>query len=79
MKPVKLADEWIADGYPCYVVAEIGNLFKNFEEAKVLHQLKLEFQRKDQLRGMYWNNDINNLESNQTRFLINSEKKIVWN
>ena len=36
MKNVKLLSENIGDGFPCYVIAEIGNLFKNFEEAKRL-------------------------------------------
>jgi N,N'-diacetyllegionaminate synthase len=36
MKNVKLVSENIGDGFPCYFIAEIGNLFKNFEEAKRL-------------------------------------------
>ena len=36
MKNVKLISENIGDGFPCYFIAEIGNLFKNFEEAKRL-------------------------------------------
>ena len=36
MKNVKLLSENIGDGFPCYFIAEIGNLFKNFEEAKRL-------------------------------------------
>jgi N,N'-diacetyllegionaminate synthase len=36
MKPVKLLDKKVGDGYPCYSVAEIGGAFKNFEEAKNL-------------------------------------------
>ncbi len=36
MKKIKLAEKWIGDKYPCYIIAEIGNLFKNFEEAKRL-------------------------------------------
>ena len=36
MKKVLLANKWVGDGYPCFVVGEIGGLFKNFEEAKRL-------------------------------------------
>jgi N,N'-diacetyllegionaminate synthase len=36
LKKIKLAEKYIGDDYPCYVIAEIGNLFKNFEEAKRL-------------------------------------------
>lgn len=36
MKKIKLIEKWIGDEYPCYIIAEIGNLFKNFEEAKRL-------------------------------------------
>jgi len=36
MKPIKLIDKKVGDGYPCYYVAEIGGAFKNFEEAKRL-------------------------------------------
>lgn len=36
MKSVKLLSDNIGDGFPCYFIAEIGNLFKNFEEAKRL-------------------------------------------
>ena len=30
MKNVKLISENIGDGFPCYFIAEIGNLFKNY-------------------------------------------------
>ena len=36
MKPIKLDKKLVGDGYPCYLIAEIGGLFKNFEEAKRL-------------------------------------------
>jgi len=36
MKPVKLQNKYVGDGYPCYIVAEIGGAFMNFEEAKRL-------------------------------------------
>ena len=36
MREVKLLSENIGDGFPCYFIAEIGNLFKNFDEAKRL-------------------------------------------
>lgn len=36
MKPVKISDIEVGDGYPCYTVAEIGGAFKNFEEVKRL-------------------------------------------
>ena len=36
MKTVKLGDKIVGDGYPCYIIAEIGGLFKNFNEAKRL-------------------------------------------
>ena len=36
MKRVKINNRWIGDGCPCYVVAEIGTGFKNFDEAKNL-------------------------------------------
>ena len=36
MKKIKLTEKWVSDKYQCYIIAEIGNLFKNFEEAKRL-------------------------------------------
>lgn len=36
MKTVKLGGKVVGDGYPCYIIAEIGGLFKNFDEAKRL-------------------------------------------
>lgn len=36
MKNVRLGKKIIGDGNPCYFIAEIGGLFKNFEEAKRL-------------------------------------------
>ena len=36
MKNVKLCDKIIGDNYPCFIIAEIGGAFKNFEEAKRL-------------------------------------------
>jgi len=36
MKNVLLVKKWVGEGFPCYTVAEIGGLFKNFEEAKRL-------------------------------------------
>lgn len=36
MKNIKLGSESVGNGFPCYFIAEIGNLFKNFEEAKRL-------------------------------------------
>ena len=36
MKSIKLDGKLIGDGQPCYFIAEIGSLFKNFEEAKRL-------------------------------------------
>ena len=36
MKVINLGKKSVGDGYPCYLIAEIGGLFKNFEEAKRL-------------------------------------------
>lgn len=36
MKTIKLGKKSVGDGFPCYIIAEIGGLFKNFEEAKRL-------------------------------------------
>ena len=36
MKSLKLGNKYVGDENPCYVIAEIGGLFKNFEEAKRL-------------------------------------------
>ena len=36
MKSIKLGNKSVGDGNPCYIIAEIGGLFKNFEEAKRL-------------------------------------------
>ena len=36
MKPVFLGDKPVGDGYNCYIIAEIGVSFKNFEEGKRL-------------------------------------------
>ena len=36
MKQVHLGDKLIGDGNPCYIVAEIGGLFKDIDEAKKL-------------------------------------------
>jgi len=33
MKEIQLGEKWVGDGHPCYTIAEIGGLFKNFEEA----------------------------------------------
>tara|TARA_B100001013_G_scaffold185396_1_gene111798 strand:+ start:43 stop:1083 length:1041 start_codon:yes stop_codon:yes gene_type:complete len=33
---IRLGDLTVSDGHPCYFVAEIGGLFKNFDEAKRL-------------------------------------------
>jgi N,N'-diacetyllegionaminate synthase len=42
LKPVKLLDKYVGDGYPCYTIAEIGGAFTNFEEAKRLIDSALE-------------------------------------
>ena len=36
MKNIKLGNKWVGDGNPCYIVAEIGTAYRNFEEAKNL-------------------------------------------
>ena len=36
MKPIELDGKLVGDGNPCYFIAEIGSLFKDFEEAKRL-------------------------------------------
>lgn len=36
MKKIKLGNKWVGEGEPCYIIAEIGILFSNFEEAKRL-------------------------------------------
>ena len=36
MKSIKLGNDSVGDSCPCYIIAEIGGLFKNFEEAKRL-------------------------------------------
>ena len=36
MKKILLGNKWVGDDCPCYFIAEIGGLFKNFEEAKRL-------------------------------------------
>ena len=36
MDAIRLGDLTVSDGHPCYFVAEIGGLFKNFDEAKRL-------------------------------------------
>ena len=36
MSTIRLGDLTVSDGHPCYFVAEIGGLFKNFDEAKRL-------------------------------------------
>tara|TARA_B110001454_G_scaffold216225_1_gene239100 strand:- start:1076 stop:2110 length:1035 start_codon:yes stop_codon:yes gene_type:complete len=36
MKSIKLGNKYVGDENPCYIIAEIGGLFKNFEEAKRL-------------------------------------------
>jgi N,N'-diacetyllegionaminate synthase len=36
MKSIKLGNRYVGDKNPCYIIAEIGGLFKNFEEAKRL-------------------------------------------
>jgi N,N'-diacetyllegionaminate synthase len=36
MKPVNLVEQTVGDANPCYIIAEIGNLFTSFEEAKNL-------------------------------------------
>ena len=36
MNNISLGNFNVGDNYPCYIIAEIGNLFKNFDEAKKL-------------------------------------------
>ncbi len=36
LKTVSLGNKIIGDGYPCYFIAEIGNSFSNFRQAKLL-------------------------------------------
>ena len=36
MKDVKLGKKYVGDNHPCYFIAEIGGLFREFEEAKRL-------------------------------------------
>ncbi|MBL76771.1 MAG: N-acylneuraminate-9-phosphate synthase [Chloroflexi bacterium] len=36
MNPIDLGNTKVGDGMPCYVIAEIGGLFRNFDEAKRL-------------------------------------------
>src|SRR5690348_7708785 len=42
MKNVLLGNKVVGDGNPCYIVAEIGSLFKSFEEAKRLIDAAIE-------------------------------------
>ena len=42
MHDVKLLDKLVGNGHPCYIVAEIGGAFTNFEEAKRLIDSGLE-------------------------------------
>ena len=42
MKNIKIHSRPIGDGAPCYIIAEIGNLFQNFTEAKRLIDSALE-------------------------------------
>ena len=44
MKKIKLGNKWVGDGYSCYTVAEIGGLYKNFEEAKRLIDSAIEIE-----------------------------------
>lgn len=39
LKTVKLENKIVGDGYPCYFIAEIGNSFSNFQQAKLLVDL----------------------------------------
>ncbi len=36
LKTVSLGNKMVGDGYPCYFIAEIGNSFNNFQQAKLL-------------------------------------------
>ena len=36
MKNIKIGNKFVGDNNPCLFIAEIGNLFKNFEQAKIL-------------------------------------------
>lgn len=36
MKSINLGGKLVGNGYPCYIIAEIGGAFKTFEEAKIL-------------------------------------------
>ncbi len=36
MKEIRFGNKIVGDGNLCYIIAEIGNLFKNFEQAKLL-------------------------------------------
>jgi N,N'-diacetyllegionaminate synthase len=42
MMDVNLENKKIGDGHPCYFIAEIGNSFKNFQQAKLLIDLAKE-------------------------------------
>ena len=43
MKNTSFGNDVVGDNFPCYIIAEIGNLFKNFEEAKRLIDSALAF------------------------------------
>ncbi len=36
LKNIKIGNKLVGDGNPCFTIAEIGSLFKNFEQAKLL-------------------------------------------
>jgi len=36
LKNIKIGNKFVGDNNPCLFIAEIGNLFKNFEQAKIL-------------------------------------------
>lgn len=36
MEKIQIDGKWIGPGFPCYIIAEIGTGYRNFEEAKIL-------------------------------------------
>lgn len=54
MKNMHLGSNLVGDGYPCYMIAEIGNLFKTFDEAKRLIDSSL-LMNVDAIKFQTWN------------------------
>jgi N-acetylneuraminate synthase len=69
MKNVSLENHIVGDGNPCYVIAEIGNLFQNFDDAKRLIDSALEMNI-DAIKFQTWDAETLTTKNNFFNFEV---------